>query len=242
MFFFFSCNCHKILYIDFKDHSDCDQKEEKQKLIGFFTALLLTSLRKKIIIANSSGTDGNEYQNKAWQEVYELSQKCQNIWKGLSTVDDDCLEEYLRHLLIYELDSCLHMQQWNQVKPIIQKIIKRNIQTSDQVKSNRRDSKSENNFPPSLLLQCAADLLLNCNNFPLDKLLDSLKLMTNEKLLNGISGSLTSYDQQEEIETAAKWIRVLVGLTLPAREEVCVDVLAHLKEFLKGKGKVSRNC
>lgn len=135
-------------------------------------------------------------------------------------VDKKYSFDYLQKLLVYELDSCIHLEDWDHIKAVIQKIVKwtSDIQTTQ-----------------SLLFQCTVDLLLNSPTLPLDILLDSLLVMTTEKLGMINHGSDR---EREELEVVGRWVRVVVGLSLPSREDVCARVLAQLKEFLKGQGKV----
>lgn len=145
--------------------------------------------------------------------------------------------DYVKKLLIYELDSCLHLHEWNHVKQIIQKA----AVLSNMSAANPTTSKNEHAASSAFLIQCFVDLLLNSSALPLDTLVECLHLIVTKKL-NAISSTQDTPSDlpsdENEMETAAKWVRVLVGLTLPGREEICSDMLAHFREFLKGQGKV----
>lgn len=173
-----------------------------------------------------------------------MTQKGQKIWKSFSSSDQKHLKNYVQKLIIYELDSCLHLQEWAQIKQIIQKMtaLYSNTFISQKSSENKVDEKKNDiTKHEAFFLQCVVDLLLNCGELPLDNLVECLRLIVTENfgvISNETMVELSQGEKNNEIETATKWTRILVGLTLPGREDTCVDVLTHFREFLRGQGKV----
>lgn len=247
-----------------------EQDDERTRLSGICMVLLISSLWKKLVNKESAKlTNSNELESEyedseqLWDRIYQLSLTCQVTWKNLSAIDKTHSSEYLPKLLIYELDSCLHLKKWGLVKSIVVKILKATSAGEDKKHGN--------------LLECTVDLLLSSSALPLPTLLENLHVITSEKLgsaaiLNsqvtdfetrqhqlqssqsGLDGEEDNNDsnnhvideklailkkrQQAGLEIAVQWGRMIVGLSLPMHEEVCVNVLNQLKEFLKSKGKV----
>lgn len=148
-------------------------------------------------------------------------------------------------MLIFELDSALNLKRWQDIRGIIQKIIKWDDSFNNACESSTKTRKKNSIIDKDeevFILPCTVDMLLNAKECPIDILLESLRLITSESLgkvemkANDILGKQVEITQTE---MTIKWVRVFVGLTLPQREEICIDVLTQLKELLLLKGKVS---
>lgn len=184
----------------------------------------------------------NDVNITKWEELNKLSREGQNIWEALLESNKVLSFDYLRKLLIFELDSALHLKNWQDIRGIIQKVIKWDDNYNNALALKTREGKMNTNKEEEvLILPYAVDLLLNAKECPIDILLESLRLITSESLgkvekIDDISGKR---EEVRQTESTIKWVRVFVGLTLPQREEICIDVLAQLKEVLLSKGKVS---
>lgn len=72
------------------------------------------------------------------------------------------------------------------------------------------------------IIQCGVDLLLNDGNIPKESMLECLNIVIKESIFSPKCG----------IEIATKWVRVIMSLTLPSKEDYCEGALLQLKEAL----------
>ena len=72
------------------------------------------------------------------------------------------------------------------------------------------------------IVECAIDLLLSHGSCPTDVLLGALQIIIKDGV----------YSQKSSLDTAIKWVRILMSLTLPSREQLCEEAISQLKEGL----------
>lgn len=72
------------------------------------------------------------------------------------------------------------------------------------------------------IVEFAVDLLLSNAECPTDTLLEALQVIIKDVV----------YSHKSGLATTAKWVRVLMSLTLPSREHICEEAMTQLKERL----------
>lgn len=252
----------KFLAFETEETKHFEQDDERARLEGICTTLLIFGLWKMLgsqgQVAGLDSIVSDDGVTKTWDRIYQLSQQCQKTWTSLAAIDKKYATDYLPKLLVYELDSCIHLEKWGQVKRIVVKILK---------STSLGESKDFSDEGNRKVIECAVDLLLNSPALPLPMLVETLHVITSEKLgsaalLNNeinimetrhsengqegfeLTGKIKAkvqnmkQRQQNELEKAIQWIRMIVGLSLPMHEDVCVDILNQFKEFLKNRGKL----
>lgn len=118
--------------------------------------------------------------------------------------------EYRGKLLVYSLDSTIRLEQWHLISGLIKEL------------SKYQDHQGL--FPTSSVdvIECGVDLLLSSNECPSEVLLGALQIIIKEGV----------YSVKSSLETASKWVRILMSLALPSRDQVCEEAMTQLKEGL----------
>lgn len=115
---------------------------------------------------------------------------------------DDTLKGFEGKLLLYDLESTLKLKEWNSIKQIVKEL----NEYKDEAK----------------IVECGIDLLLSDENCPRETVLEALQIVIKEGI----------YSPNASLNTTAKWVRVIMSLTLPNKEQFCEDVISQLKEGL----------
>lgn len=118
--------------------------------------------------------------------------------------------DYRGKLLVYTLDSTIRLEQWDLISGLVKELSKH---------QNHQGS-----FPSSSgnVVECGVDLLLSSSACPNDVLLGALQIIIKEGV----------YSVKSSLETATKWVRILMSLALPSRDQICDEAMTHLKEGL----------
>lgn len=119
-----------------------------------------------------------------------------------SLIYDDTLKGFEGKLLLYDLESTLKLKEWNSIKQIVKEL----NEYKDEAK----------------IVECGIDLLLSDENCPRETVLEALQIVIKEGI----------YSPNASLNTTAKWVRVIMSLTLPNKEQFCEDVISQLKEGL----------
>lgn len=115
---------------------------------------------------------------------------------------NDTLKGFEGKLLLYDLESTLKLKEWNSIKQLVKDL----NEYKDEAK----------------IVECGIDLLLSDENCPRETVLEALQIVIKEGI----------YSPNSSLNTTAKWVRVIMSLTLPNKEQFCEDVISQLKEGL----------
>lgn len=112
------------------------------------------------------------------------------------------VKEYRGKLVLYNLDSTLKLEQWHMINGLAKELMEYQGQSD--------------------IVECGIDLLLSSESCPTDTLVGALQIIVKDAV----------YSQNTNLAVSSKWVRIMMSLTLPTREQVCDEALGHLKEGL----------
>lgn len=112
--------------------------------------------------------------------------------------------------MLYNLESTLKLQEWNSVKQLFKDL-----------NAYQEESK---------IVECGIDLLLSDGNCPRETIIEALQIVTKEGI----------YSQKSSLVMTIRWVRIIMSLSLPNREQFCEEIITQLKEGLALR-KVKKN-
>jgi hypothetical protein len=115
---------------------------------------------------------------------------------------NDTLKSFQGKLMLYSLESTLKLKEWNSIKQLMKDL-------------NKYQEESK-------IVECGIDLLLSDGNCPRETILEALQIVTKEGI----------YSQKSSLDMTIKWVRIIMSLSLPKKEQFCEEIISQLKEGL----------